>query len=124
MNCGQWQQTFLVKEVDERIKCKKCEAKLLAIVSPANQEAQKLLKKSMRGALSKIEKKRLDKLIQTADLFLVYGSRAVKALAARGIGPETAKKLLARFYKDEDEFLKAILEAERNYLRTKRYWKI
>jgi ATP-dependent Lhr-like helicase len=53
---------------------------------------------------------------------LVYGKKAAIALAARGIGPETAKRILARYHKDEDDFLRDILEAERKFIQTRKYW--
>jgi len=124
VNCGQWQQSFLVKEIPENIKCKKCEARLLGIVHPKNMEAIKIVKKKLRGTITESEKGKFERIRKSADLFLVYGKKAAIALAARGVGPETAKRILARYHKDEDDFLRDILEAEKLYLRTKRYWKI
>jgi ATP-dependent Lhr-like helicase len=124
VNCGQWQQTFVAKEIPERVRCKKCEARLLGIVHPMNMEAIKLVKKKIRGTIAESEKGRFERVRKSADLFLVYGKKATIAMAARGVGPETAKRILARFHKDEDDFLRDILEAEKLYLRTKRYWKM
>jgi ATP-dependent Lhr-like helicase len=46
------------------------------------------------------------------------------ALAGRGIGPNTAARILRKQYlvDDEQEFLREILKAEINYARTKRFW--
>jgi ATP-dependent Lhr-like helicase len=122
VNCGQWQQSFLVKEIPEKVKCKKCEARLLAIVHPKNMEAMKIVKKKLRGTLTEGEKGKFERIVKSADLFLVYGKKAAMALAARGVGPETAKRILARFHKDEDDFLRDILEEERRFIRTRKYW--
>jgi ATP-dependent Lhr-like helicase len=124
VNCGQWQQSFVVKEIPENVRCKKCEARLLGIVHPKNMEAIKIVKKKIRGTITEGEKGKFERIRKSADLFLVYGKKAAIALAARGIGPETAKRILAKYHKDEDDFLRDILEAEKLYLRTKRYWKI
>jgi ATP-dependent Lhr-like helicase len=125
VNCGQWSQMFIVNELPKNIKCGKCEAKLLGIVRPANVEIVKIIKKKLRGTeITEEEKKRFERVRKAADLFLVYGSKAVVALAARGVGPQTASRILAKFHKTEEDFLRDILEAERFYLKTKRYWKI
>jgi ATP-dependent Lhr-like helicase len=125
VNCGQWSQVFLVKDLPKEIKCKRCEARLLGIVRPANVSIAKIIKKKLRGVeMTEEEKKRFERVRKTADLFLVYGSKAVVPLAAKGIGPQTASRILAKFHKTEEDFLRDILEAERQYIRTKKYWKI
>jgi ATP-dependent helicase Lhr and Lhr-like helicase len=58
----------------------------------------------------------------SAELLAHYGERALFALAARGIGPETARRLLARHYRDDDAFFTEILRAERAYARTRAFW--
>jgi ATP-dependent Lhr-like helicase len=51
-----------------------------------------------------------------------HGKKAVIALVGRGVGPDTAARLLARYQTEEDEFLRDILAAEIMYARTKRFW--
>jgi ATP-dependent Lhr-like helicase len=58
----------------------------------------------------------------SAELLAHYGDRALYALAARGIGPETARRLLMRHYRDDDAFFTEILRAERHYARTRSFW--
>jgi len=58
----------------------------------------------------------------SAELLAHYGERALLALAARGVGPETARRLLARHYRDDDAFFTEILRAERAYARTRAFW--
>ncbi|HXY46936.1 MAG TPA: DEAD/DEAH box helicase [Thermoplasmata archaeon] len=58
----------------------------------------------------------------SAELLAHYGERALYALAARGIGPETARRLLMRLYRDDDAFFTEILRAERSYARTRAFW--
>jgi ATP-dependent Lhr-like helicase len=53
---------------------------------------------------------------------MAHGRKAVMALVGRGIGPDTAGRILARYHLEEYEFLKDILEAEVSYARTKRFW--
>jgi len=58
----------------------------------------------------------------SAELLAHYGERALYALAGRGIGPETARRLLMRLYRDDDAFFTEILRAERAYARTRAFW--
>lgn len=120
VNCGQWTQAFTVKDLPEKIKCKKCDARLLGVTRPVNTQIAKIIKKKLRGIeITEEENKRFERIRKTADLFLVYGPKAVTALAARGVGPQTASRILAKFHKTDDDFLRDILEAERQFIRTK-----
>ena len=47
---------------------------------------------------------------------------ALITLAARGVGTETANRLLETSYSSEEDLLKAILNAEMEYSRNRRYW--
>lgn len=58
----------------------------------------------------------------SANLFLSYGRKALLTMAGRGVGPETASRILSRAG-NETELLKLILKAEKLYARTKRFWK-
>jgi ATP-dependent helicase Lhr and Lhr-like helicase len=58
----------------------------------------------------------------SAELLAHHGERALWALAARGVGPETARRLLMRLYRDDDAFLTELLRAERSYARTRAFW--
>ena len=58
----------------------------------------------------------------SAELLAHYGERALFALAARGVGPETARRLLARPYRDDAAFFTELLRAERAYARTRAFW--
>jgi ATP-dependent Lhr-like helicase len=124
VNCGQWNQTFVVNEIPKNIKCKKCEAKLLGVAHPKNQEILKIVKKKIRKTTTEDENKKFERIRKAADLFLVYSNKAAICLAARGVGPQTASRILAKFHKDDDELLRDILEAERLYIKTKKYWKV
>ena len=58
----------------------------------------------------------------SAELLAHYGDRALYALAARGVGPETARRLLMRLYRDDEAFFTELLRAERHYARTRAFW--
>ncbi len=121
-NCGEWALTARVKE-DPPLKCPKCDARLIGVSSSRDLEKQKILKKHLAGRkLDKMEHNELDYLLNTATMLMNYGHPALKALAGRGVGWTTAKRILAAA-RDNEELLKLTLEAERKYAKTKRFWK-
>jgi ATP-dependent Lhr-like helicase len=123
MNCGDWKRTFKVKDLPEEIRCGNCKAKLIASIRSSWIEAQHIIKKKIKGSpLTTEEMRRFDGLEKISDLVIVYGPRAVKALAVRGIGPKTAARILRGMYDTEKDFVKALLNAERQFIRTKRFW--
>ncbi|MEM4518062.1 MAG: hypothetical protein QXH46_01755, partial [Sulfolobales archaeon] len=76
--------------------------------------------KNYKFTLSDEEKEEFLRLKESAYLVLNYGRRAVIALAAYGVGPETAKKVLS--VKDDEDFYYTIYEFERRYVSTRRFW--
>lgn len=123
VNCGQWSELFTVKNMPEDVKCDRCEARLLGVTRPVNTNITKIIKKVLRGiTVTDEEKKRYDRIRKSADLFLVYKRKSAVCLAARGVGPMTAKRILSKYHKDEDALMKDILEAERQFIKTKKYW--
>jgi ATP-dependent Lhr-like helicase len=110
---------------DEDLRCQHCGSVLMAALHPASaDEDLKLLAKRKRedARLTKEERDRLKRLLTNANLVWGNGRWAVIALAARGVGPAKAGKVLAMRYPSEEAFLKALLAEEVLYARTKRFW--
>jgi len=122
MNCGQWSQTYIVEDISKNARCGKCSAKLLAVVHPRNSQIVKIIKKGLRKTATVEEMRNFERTRKTADLFLVYGKKAAVALAARGVGPVTARRILARYHKDDDAFMRDLLDAERQFIKTRKFW--
>jgi len=123
LNCGDWSQVYSVGELPEEIRCSKCHAKLVGMAGRTQIEAQEYVRKKLAGkALGAEEERRYEHLSGTSDLIIVYGKKAVRALAARGVGVTTAKRILRGVYFDDKSFLKALLNAERNYIRNRKFW--
>ncbi|HIH22339.1 TPA: DEAD/DEAH box helicase [Candidatus Micrarchaeota archaeon] len=53
-----------------------------------------------------------------------FGKRALLALSCYGVGARTADTILSRLPKDDETFWWSILEAQRNFAKNKKYWKI
>jgi ATP-dependent Lhr-like helicase len=92
---------------------------VLAALQPYAKQEFGVLKK---GAEGEEDKKVLKRVYKNANLVMAHGKKAVIALVGRGVGPDTAARILARYHLEEDEFLRDILQAEVNYARTKRFW--
>ena len=70
------------------------------------------------------------RLQKNASLVLNYGVFAVYALMGRGIGPDTAARILRRYHRKDLQqseetlmkFLRDILKAELTYAQTRGFW--
>jgi ATP-dependent Lhr-like helicase len=79
--------------------------------------------KRLKGTdLNSDELKKLMRIRHSADVMIVYGKRGATALAGRGVGPQTAARILAKMPKTDDELFKLILSAEKSFLRTHKFW--
>ncbi len=116
-----------VKRVDIKPKCSKCHAIKIAVLPIYDSKDTNIFSKKIRTDDEKRKFKRLDK---NASLVLNYGKTAILTLVARGIGPDTASRILSKYNINEidklDEielkFLRDILKAELNYARTRGFW--
>jgi ATP-dependent Lhr-like helicase len=123
ISCGDYSLSNYVKNIEKEPRCNKCQSKLIAITKHHSIDAQKIVKKWLKGReMTEDEKQKLETLKRSADLCIVYGNLACIVLAGRGIGPATAFRILSKPRKDEDDLLKYILEAERQFIKNKRFW--
>lgn len=118
MNCRS-QRKSTVAHLPEKLKCTNCGGVMMAALLPYVKSQFSVLKK---GPSNEGERKELRRIYKNANLVLAHGKRAVIALVGRGIGPDTAARIMAKYSKDEEEFLRDILSAEITYARTKRFW--
>jgi ATP-dependent Lhr-like helicase len=125
MNCGEWTTQVRVKNLLEKPKCTKCGSNLLTLLYHG-QDANRLkgyLRKRHKGKeLSEEELKELSQARRKADLVLSYGKQAVQALEVKGVGPETASRILGKMHPKEDEFYLDLLKAKIQFLRTREFW--
>ncbi len=90
----------------EDFRCPRCKSVMVAILS----------------ARRELEKYSDEELYKSANLIRMYGKRAVYALNTYGIGVNTAARILSGFYPNEREFLKQLLNEEKRYIRTRKFW--
>jgi ATP-dependent Lhr-like helicase len=125
MFCGDWSEEKKIRSLPENPACGKCGSRLLAPLY-RNQDSsgvRMLLKKRQEGSeLTEDELKELSRARRSADLVLSYGKKAIVALQVKGVGPETAFRILGKMHHKENEFYMDLLKAKINYLRTREYW--
>lgn len=123
VHCGEWSASFTIKHLDDYPKCRLCGARFLAILDRRDKDTMKAIKKRLKKQkVTKEEEELIIRAKRSADLMLAYGKKAALALAGRGLGPQTASRVLAKMQTEEEDLLRDILEAERTYARTRRFW--
>lgn len=129
--CKRWESQMRVKTViesgTESLVCPFCNSRLIAALKPWEKEEIKVVRRT-GSAVEEENKERVKRVYRNANLVLSHGVLAVIALAARGIGPEVASRIIRRSKDVEGEyeydFYRNILEEERRYMRTKRFWEL
>ena len=125
MTCGEWTSQVRVKDLPSEPKCGNCGSRLLALLYPSQHvlHLKDTLKRRREGKeLSEEELKELSQARRKADLILSYGKQAVRALEVKGVGAETASRILGKMHPNEDEFYMDLLKAKIQYLRTREFW--
>ncbi len=67
--------------------------------------------------LSKPEQARVAGLVSS------YGRKAVLALSTYGVGPEGAARVLSRLHKSDADLFYDLLQSQKDFIRTKKFWK-
>ncbi len=125
LRCG-WVFKGKLKYVPDNVECPKCGMRVITVLKHRDEDPEKVLKilekSRLRIPLSKDEEKLLRELKERALLVLQYGKKALYALAGHGIGASTAIKKILSKAKNDDELFTLIIEAEKEYVRTRRFW--
>lgn len=125
MQCGTAATENKIRELPEHPSCEKCGSRLLAPLYPQKdfKPLQKLLNRRLEGnELNPDEMKELSQTRRTADLTLSYGKQAITALEVKGVGPETASRILGKMHTKDEPFYMDLLKAKIQYLRTREFW--
>lgn len=120
LSCQKWKSRSKVKSVPEPLVCPVCDSMLIAALKPWETDDIKAVKKKDK---TKEEEKTAKRVYRNANLVLSHGKQVVIALASRGVGPENASRIIRRLRDNEEDFYRDIMEAERKYVTTRRFWK-
>ncbi|MCM2465734.1 DEAD/DEAH box helicase [Methanoculleus oceani] len=118
MHCRKWKSRTVVERVPDKPQCPLCSARLIAALKPWDEQLIPAVKKKNKSE----EERAIEvRFLRNANIVLSSGKKAVTALAAKGVGPEAASRILATLT-EGDAFYREVLKAERNYVKTHRYW--
>ncbi len=118
-HCHEWEKHTKVRRVRDHPECPDCGSTRIATLNPWDDETVS----AVRSASKDDEQQRLtERAYRSAHLVQSHGKQAVIAMAARGVGPHNAARIIGKLREDEDKFYRDILDQERQYARTQSFW--
>jgi ATP-dependent Lhr-like helicase len=121
LHCADWTRRTKVRRVPDDPACPDCDATRVAALSPYDDETLAAVQSSTTDP-DDDQRSLVERAHRNANLVQAHGKRAVIALRARGVGPQTAARILGNLRRDEDAFYRDLLEREREYARTRSFW--
>ncbi len=110
-----------VADLPRRIHCRRCQSIQVACVGPWAKDIVRLIGQE---GLTADQRKDRERLVRNAGLVAGFGSTACRALAARGIGPDGAARLLQKSQDPQsDVFWRELLVMELEFARNSAYWR-
>jgi len=119
LHCQDWERKKPVKRIRDQPECPECGSTRIAALNPWADEVVSAVKAPEKDDE---QEKQTERAYKSASLVQSHGKRAVIALAARGVGPRNAARIINKLREDEDEFYRDILRREREYARTRSFW--
>ncbi|WP_247004989.1 DEAD/DEAH box helicase [Halosolutus gelatinilyticus] len=118
-HCKEWKVKTKVKRVPDQPKCPECGSTRIASLNPWADEVVQ----AVRAEEKDEEQERMtERAFRAASLVQSHGKQAVIAMAARGVGPHNAARIISKLRENEDDFYRDILSTEREYARTQSFW--
>ncbi|MGM0606089.1 MAG: DEAD/DEAH box helicase [Halobacteriota archaeon] len=119
LHCEEYERRTKVSRVRDQPRCPHCESTRIAALNPWADEVVRAVKATDKDT----EQERMtERAYRSASLVQSHGKQAVIAMAARGVGPHNAARIIAKLRADEDDFYRDILAQERQYARTQSFW--
>lgn len=123
IRCGKWERLVETKEITGKISCKLCGSRLITATFSSDYDLTKIIANKLKGAkISTEENHKFERAWKVASLIHNFGSKALFVLSGYGVGVDTAARILRNLV-DDDEILKTIYNAERQYVTTRAFWK-
>ncbi len=104
----------------EKILCPACGSPMVGTYDESYENVVE--KRRLGKQMSSREKAMLGEMLRSASLVDSYGRRALIALATYGIGLETAARILKMLRKDFNIFVIDLINAQRTFIKNKRFW--
>jgi ATP-dependent Lhr-like helicase len=120
-SCGNhWQSK--VRLLPRSLHCRRCSSIQIACLRPWNEDKVPLLRR--KDKLTPEERNERERMVRNAAIVGSFGSLACRCLVARGVGPDTAARILQKVADPDDPaFWREILQAELTFARTNAYWR-
>ncbi len=118
LECGHGRRVA-IRDVEDPPRCQACGSRLLTV--PSTVEERVVLREKVSTGKT-VNRDVLSRLKWKADLITVYGRRGLMALSVRGIGPQTAFRILSRMHEKEEDLVADLLRASARYEATRQYW--
>jgi ATP-dependent helicase Lhr and Lhr-like helicase len=106
----------------EKIKCESCGSPIITFYD--DEYLDVVIKRIKSSRLNKNDATIRDEMLKYANLIDSYGARAAIALSVYGIGPRSAARALMMLKHDDKDFFIELIEAQKNFIRTKKYWSV
>jgi ATP-dependent Lhr-like helicase len=119
LHCTDWERTQTVKRVSDQPECPNCGSTQIAALNPWADEVVSAVRANEKD---EEQEKMTERAYRAANLVQSHGKQAVIALAARGVGPHNAARIISKLRENEEDFYRDILTQERQYARTKSFW--
>jgi len=119
LHCADWRRTTKVRRVPDQPECPDCGSTRVAALNPWDDETVTAVRAAEKD---EEQERRTERAHRAASLVQTHGKRAVIALAARGVGPHNAARIINKLRENEDEFYRDVLRQEREYARTQSFW--
>jgi ATP-dependent Lhr-like helicase len=119
--CGNhWQARIAL--LDRKIACRRCRSIQVACLRPWNDDRLHLLRS--KAAIPEGERVERERMLRNGALVASFGAVACRCLVARGVGPDTAARILQKVTDPESPaFWREILQAELTFARTNAFWR-
>ncbi len=106
----------------EHLECPACGGKMLSIYE---DESAAAIKKKLKGEkLTRKEREYFSEALKISSMVEAYGGRAALAMSTYGIGVKTAARVLRMLRREDRFFYLDLIEAQRNFIKNKKYWSI
>ncbi|WP_435332981.1 DEAD/DEAH box helicase [Haloarchaeobius sp. TZWWS8] len=119
VHCKDWKQKTKVRRVRDQPECPNCGSTMIAALNPWAEEVVSAVRASEKDDE---QEKQTERAYRAASLVQSHGKQAVVALAARGVGPHNAARIISKLRENEQDFYRDILAQEREYARTQSFW--
>jgi ATP-dependent Lhr-like helicase len=112
-----------------KLKCLHCSAQRMMLLAGAPEKASELKchkcnNSSIYIVGSNDEHKSDEDRSLSASLIRSHGKSALIALSTFGVGPKTAARILRKLHPDEGSFFMDLIEAQKLFIKNKKYWKL